>query len=172
MITARPVKIRLETQPGNEDKFILKRNLGISLNDIYPLLGQLSHKHEGEARGLETLGKGEASAEEKEDAPAHLSLNQPPGNQGRGLLEGALGVRAGPEVVGLGQNKQQQHNQDGRRGLSYDNLVSVTVCGIKQVTPARDEDGCLEEPEENEDYKQNHDLHYGFRLISESHYDL
>ena len=34
MITARPVKIRLETQPGNEDKFILKRNLGISLNDI------------------------------------------------------------------------------------------------------------------------------------------
>ena len=34
MITARPVKIRLETQPGNEDKFILKRNLRISLKNI------------------------------------------------------------------------------------------------------------------------------------------
>ena len=42
--------------------------------------------------------------------------------------------------------------------LSYGDLVSVVVCGVKQVTPARDEDWCLEEPKEDEDDEQNCDL--------------
>ena len=49
MITARPVKMRLATHPGNEDKFILTIKLRIFPQEyFYPLLGQLSHEHEGE----------------------------------------------------------------------------------------------------------------------------
>ena len=52
--------------------------------------------------------------------------------------------------------------------LSYGNLVSVVICSVKQVTPARDEDRCLEEPEEDEDDEQNCDLNYQLSFASVS----
>ena len=104
------MKTRLATQPGREDTFILTRIELIVHQDGYHLLVELGHEHEGEAGGLEALGEGEASTEEEEDSPAHLGLDQPPGDQGRGLLVALLGVGARPEVVRLGQHKQQQHD--------------------------------------------------------------
>ena len=110
--------MRPATHPGKAERFSLtQRCVKLRKKADNASLGKLLDEHEGESRGLKTFGKGEAPAKEEEDSPAHLGLDQPPGDQGRGLLERALGVRAGPEVVGLGQNEQHQHYQDGWRGL-------------------------------------------------------
>ena len=112
------------------------------------------------------LGKCKPSAKKEDHPPAHFRLNEPPGDQGRGVLQAVLHRGERPEVIRLGnkveiqefkqmtwvlwlkdnlwKNKKKDGHEDGGGGRADGDQGIAKSLHFESIAPAGHEDWRLQ----------------------------